>query len=98
MLGQLHSALGSDITPAHVVAVVRAALGHRDLGGPLSVAEQAAITEAITIPAGGRRPGVTRAVTALGAVEAADPIACDAVPNWSLCSPSIDLICRFEDA
>ena len=53
VLEQLHGALGSDITPARLAAAVRAALGHRDLDGPLSAAEQAVVTEEV-FPAGYR--------------------------------------------
>ena len=53
VLEQLHAALGSDITPGRLAAAVRAALGHRDLAGPLSAAELAVIAEEV-FPAGYR--------------------------------------------
>jgi hypothetical protein len=53
VLEQLHGVLGSDITPGRLAAAVRAALGHRDLDGPLSPAEQAVIAQE-AFPAGYR--------------------------------------------
>jgi hypothetical protein len=41
-------------------------------------------------------PGSRLPNAAVGGGWAADLIACDAVPNGSRCSPTIDLICRIE--
>jgi hypothetical protein len=54
VLEQLHGTLGGDITPPRLAAAVRAALGHTQRGGPLTVAEQARITDEV-FPAGYRQ-------------------------------------------
>ena len=54
VLEQLYGTLGGAVTPARLAAAVRAALGHTQHAGPLTVAEQTLITDEV-FPAGYRQ-------------------------------------------